>query len=163
MSSWMAELHKIDPTAPIQSITRCTHATQIEMTDGPVEVLRNRCDQLIAREPSLLKRPSYRSRDNQSTTLPLLLWLDLVRYARECFDPAELDAQFLVAKLKEGLSSKEAFDALIASKRRKSYSVPKTSTGNGCATCWHTPLKASMAGERLVAQRRELILADRGK
>ena len=50
----------------------------------------------------------------------MLLWLDLTRYARECFDPAVLDAQFLVAKLKEGLSSKEAFDALIASKRRKS-------------------------------------------
>jgi len=88
----LAELHKIDPTVPTQLITRCTHATQIEMTDGPFEVLKNLCDQLIAREPSLLKRPSYRSRDNQRTALPLLLWLDLVRYARECFDPAALDA-----------------------------------------------------------------------
>ncbi|SFI77453.1 hypothetical protein SAMN05444507_11136 [Pseudomonas syringae] len=116
----LAELHKIDPTAPVQSITRCTHPTQIGMTDGPFEVLSNLCEQLIAREPSLLERLSYRSLDIQRTALPLLLWFDLVRYARECFDPAALDAQFLVAKLKEGLSSKEAFDALIASKRRKS-------------------------------------------
>lgn len=37
-------------------------------------------------------------------------------YARECFDPAALDADFLSSRMGEGLSSKEAFDALIASK-----------------------------------------------
>jgi hypothetical protein len=43
----------------------------------------------------------------------------LVRHAREAFDPAGLDAEFLAGKLREGYSTQEAFDALISSKRVK--------------------------------------------
>ena len=115
----LAELHVIDVQAPIQSISRYRHPSLIGMTDDPFDVLSRVCEQLVVREPALLQRPSYRFRNEECTALPLTLWLDLVRYARECFDPAALDAEFLSAKMGEGLSSKEAFEALVASKRAK--------------------------------------------
>ena len=115
----LAGLHKIDVCAPIQSIGRHTHHSLIGMSDAPFAILGRVCEQLVVREPELLQRPSYRCRNEERTALPLTLWLDFVRYARECFDPAALDADFLLSKMREGLSSKEAFDALIASKRIK--------------------------------------------
>nr|WP_242070874.1 hypothetical protein [Pseudomonas mohnii] len=115
----LVSLHKIDVLAPIQSIGRWRHPSLIGMTDGPFEVLSRVCEQLVVREPKLLQRPSYRCRNQERIAIPLTLWLDFVRYARECFDPAALDADFLLSKMREGLSSREAFDALIASKRNE--------------------------------------------
>ena len=116
----LAMLHTIDPNAAVQSIERLTYASPIGMSDAPFEVLSRECDRLVVQEPALLERLSYRCRDGQRTALPLPLWLDLVRYAREQFDPAKWDAEFLAARQREGLSSKESFDALIAFKRGES-------------------------------------------
>lgn len=65
----------------------------------------------------LRERPSYRCRNSHYTALPWMLWLDIVGYAREQFDTAALDAAFLAEKQRQGLSNKEAFEVLIASKR----------------------------------------------
>lgn len=113
----LASLHTIDLGAPVQSIARFTHPSLIGMSDAPFDVLSRVCDQLVIREPALLERPSYRCRHSHGTALPLALWLDLVRFAREEFDPAKWDAEFLVQKQRSGLSIREAFDALIAFKR----------------------------------------------
>lgn len=115
--SLLVKLHVVDPEAPIQSIFRLFHPSLIGMSDVPFEVLQNASDSLIEREPKLLERPSYRCRNSQTTALPWALWLSLVRHARDFFDPAALDAEFLVARLRDGLSNQEAFDALIAHKR----------------------------------------------
>jgi len=116
----LASLHKVDLHAPLRTIARRSHPSQIGISDIPFDVISRVCDQLIKLEPRLLELYDYRCRDSERTVLPQALWLDLVRYARECFDPAALDAQFLASKLKEGMSSKEAFDALITFKRSSS-------------------------------------------
>lgn len=115
----LAGLHTVDVQAPIQSVARYHHPSVIGVSDVPFDVLSRVCEQLVVREPELLQHPSYQCRNEERIALPLTLWLDLVRYARECFDPAALDADFLSAKMREGLSSEEAFHALIASKRVK--------------------------------------------
>jgi len=115
----LADLHVIDPHATIQSISLCLHPTLIGMSDGPFQILRRVSNRLVAREPLLLERLSYRCRNSYYTALPWTLWLDIVRYARERFDPAELDAAFLAEKQRQGLSNQEAFEALIAAKRDK--------------------------------------------
>lgn len=53
------------------------------------------------------------------TALPWTLWLDIVRYAREQYDPAALDAAFLAEKQRQGMSNSASFEALIAAKRDK--------------------------------------------
>lgn len=113
----LVKLHIIDPEAPIQSVPRLVNPSLVGMSDVPFEVLQKASDSLVAREPKLLERPIYHCRDTQVTALPWTLWLALVRHARDFFDPAAFDAAFLVARLTEGLSSREAFDALIAYKR----------------------------------------------
>lgn len=113
----LARLHTIDLQAPMQSLVHSTHPSLLGMGRERFDVLRRICDQLVEREPALLEHPSYCCRDTQRVGLPLTLWLDLVRFARAHFDPAGQDADFLVAKLKEGLSSEQAFEALIARKR----------------------------------------------
>lgn len=115
----LLQLHTVDVDATIQSISRLTHPSRIGMSEAPFQIMRRLCDHLAEREPALLKRPSYRCRHADSTALPLELWLAIVRHAREFFDPAGLDADFLAARLREGLSNEEAFHALIASKRSK--------------------------------------------
>ncbi|NER62542.1 hypothetical protein G3435_26595 [Pseudomonas sp. MAFF212428] len=115
----LADLHTIDPHATIQSISLWHHPTLIGMSEGPFQILGRVCDQLVAREPMLLERPSYRCRNSHSTALPWTLWLDIVRYAREQFDPAALDAAFLAEKQRQGMSNRESFEALIAAKRDK--------------------------------------------
>ncbi len=113
----LASLHTIDFGAPVQSIARFTHPSLIGMSDAPFDVLSRVCDQLVIREPALLERPSYRCRHSHGTALPLALWLDLVRFAREEFDPAKWDAEFLVQKQRSGLSIREAFTPRIAQGR----------------------------------------------
>jgi hypothetical protein len=113
----LAALYAIDPEAPIQSINRQHHPSLIGMTDRPFHVLQQLCNQLIEREPLLLQRLSYRCSNEQHTALPWGLWLSLVRAAREAFDPAAYDMDFMLAKQQEGLSIAEALAALIAAKR----------------------------------------------
>lgn len=115
----LAHLHVVDPDAAMQDISRMVHPSLIGMSDAPFEVLRRVSDSLVEREPKLLERPSFCCRDDRTTALPWTLWLALVRHARDFFDPAALDAEFLAAKMREGLSSRQAFDALIAYKRSK--------------------------------------------
>lgn len=113
----LIKLHNVDPEAAIQSVPRLVSPSLIGMSDIPFAVLQKASNSLVEREPKLLEHPSYRCRDTQVTALPWTLWLALVRHARDFFDPAAFDAEFLVARLKEGLPSREAFDALIAYKR----------------------------------------------
>lgn len=113
----LAGLYVIDPEGPIQAIRRQHHPSVIGMTDAAFAVLQRLCNQLIEHEPGLLQRLSYRCRDEQHTALPWGLWLSLVRAAREAFDPASHDAAFLIARQREGLSTAEAFAALLAAKR----------------------------------------------
>ncbi|WP_253278718.1 hypothetical protein, partial [Pseudomonas syringae group genomosp. 3] len=115
----LSNLHEVDTASAIQSISRLTHPSLIGMSETPFQIFQRLCDDLVLRAPSLLQRPSYRYRNGDNTAVPFELWLSIVRHAREHFDPAGLDAEFLVAKMREGLSSKRAFDALIASKRPK--------------------------------------------
>ncbi|MBW1250976.1 hypothetical protein I7860_30375 [Pseudomonas tolaasii] len=117
--SLLLRLHTVDPECAIQSISRFIHPSLIGMSDVPFLVLQRRADELVEREPALLQRPSFRCRNDHETALPLELWFAIVRHAREYFDPAESDAAFLVARLREGFTSEEAFRALIASKRSK--------------------------------------------
>ena len=114
----LARLYEIDPQEPIQSIRLQHHPSLIGMTGAPFAVLQRLCDQLIEREPELLQRFSYRLRNEQHTAIPWALWLCLVRAAREFYDPAGQDAEFLIARQREGLSSGEAFAALIEFKRQ---------------------------------------------
>lgn len=114
----LAVLYALDLQEPIQAIRRQPHSSVIGMTDAPFQVLQRLCNQLIEREPQLLQRLSYRCRDEQHIALPWGLWLSLVRSAREAFDPAGHDAAFLIDRQREGLSTAEAFAALISHKRR---------------------------------------------
>jgi hypothetical protein len=116
---FLSSLHTVDTESAIQSISRLTHPSLIGMSETPFGIFQRLCDDLVLRTPALLQRPSYRCRNGDNTAVPFELWLSIVRHAREHFDPAGLDAEFLVAKMREGLSSKRAFDALIASKRPK--------------------------------------------
>lgn len=113
----LAGLHVINPDEPVQSIKRQSDTSVIGMSDVPFMALQRVCEGLIEREPALLERTNYRQRDTSCTALPLTLWLALVRHAREQFDPAMLDAAFLVARMLEGLTSEQAFKALVAAKR----------------------------------------------
>ncbi|MFJ4051542.1 hypothetical protein [Pseudomonas hunanensis] len=113
----LTALHKVDIDGPIQTFMRCPHHSPVEMSDVLFSVLSRACDEITNLEPRLISLPAYGGRDSQRTALPQGLWLDLVRFAREQFDPAALDAEFLAARLKDGMSSKEAFDALIDFKR----------------------------------------------
>ncbi|MEB3438069.1 hypothetical protein U8291_13700 [Pseudomonas sp. A2] len=115
--SLLSRLHTVDPDCAIKSIRRFAHPSLIGMSDVPFLVLQRLADELVEREPALLKLPSFRCRNDDQTALPLELWFSLVRHSRENFDPAASDAEFLVARLREGLTSEEAFRALIASKR----------------------------------------------
>lgn len=115
----LARLHTLDLDAPIQLLVLSTHPALIGISREPFDVLKRIRDQLSMREPALLEHLGYCCSDGQRVGLPLTLWLDLVRFARAHFDPAGQDADFLVAKLKEGLSSEQAFKALIAAKRAK--------------------------------------------
>lgn len=115
----LSELHTVDPESAIQSIRRLTHPSIIGMSDTPFQIFQRLSDDLVMRAPALLQRPSYRYRHGDNTAVPFDLWLAIVRHARSHFDPAGLDAEFLITRMREGLSSQEAFDALIASKRRK--------------------------------------------
>ncbi|MBF8742088.1 hypothetical protein [Pseudomonas guariconensis] len=115
----LADLHTIDPHATIQSISLWVHPTLIGMSEGLFQILGRVCDQLVEREPMLLERPSYRYRNSHYTALPWTLWLDIVRYAREQYDPAALDAAFLAEKQRQGMSNRASFEALIATKRDK--------------------------------------------
>lgn len=116
---FLSNLHTVDTESAIQSISRLTHPSIIGMSDTPFQIFQRLCDDLVVRVPLLLQRPSYRYRNGDSTAVPFELWLDIVRHAREFFDPAGLDAEFLIARMREGCSRQEAFDALIASKRHK--------------------------------------------
>lgn len=116
---FLSSLHTVDTESAIQSISRLTHPSLIGMSETPFQIFQRLCDDLVLRAPSLLQRPSYRYRNGDNTAVPFGLWLSIVRHAREHFDPAGLDADFLVARIREGHSSKGAFDALIASKRPK--------------------------------------------
>lgn len=115
----LSHLHKVDTESAIQSISRLTHPSLIGMSETPFQIFQRLCDDLVLRAPSLLQRPSYRCRNGDNTAVPFELWLSIVRHAREFFDPAGLDADFLVTSMREGHTSREAFDALIASKRLK--------------------------------------------
>lgn len=115
----LSDLHAVDPDSSIQAISRLTHSSQVGMSETPFQIFQRLSDDLVMRAPALLQRPSYLYRDGDTTAVPFELWLALVRHARAHFDPAGLDADFLAARLREGLSSRQAFDALIASKRRK--------------------------------------------
>lgn len=115
----LSNLYTVDTESTIQSISRLTHPSIIGMSETPFRIFQRLCDDLVVRVPLLLQRPSYRYRNGDSTAVPFELWLAIVRHAREFFDPAGLDADFLVARMREGESSREAFDALIASKRPK--------------------------------------------
>lgn len=114
----LSDLYTVDPNSTIQAISRLTHPSLIGMSNTPFHVFHRLSDELVMRAPVLLQRPSYRYRNGDNTAVPYELWLTIVRRAREYFDPAGLDADFLAARQREGLSSREAFDALIASKRR---------------------------------------------
>jgi hypothetical protein len=116
---FLSSLHTVDTESAIQSINRLTHPSLIGMSETPFRIFQRLCDELVLRAPALLQRPSYRCRNSDTTAVPFELWLAIVRHAREFFDPAGLDADFLVKRMREGHSSKEAFDALIASKRPK--------------------------------------------
>lgn len=85
------------------------------MSEPVFQVMQRVCDMLVEREPALLARPSYRCRDSQQTAV----WLVLVRHARSAIAPAGLDADFLMTRIRAGLSTQEAVHALIASKRAK--------------------------------------------
>lgn len=115
----LAGLHALNPEATIQAVSVQVHTSIIGMSESVFQVLGRLCDTLVEREPALLTRSSYRCRNALQTALPWELWLALVRHAREAFDPAGLDAEFLAGKLREGCSTQEAFDALISSKRVK--------------------------------------------
>lgn len=115
----LSRLHTIAPEGAIQAIRRLTHPSIIGMSDPPFQIFQRLADELVEREPSLQGRPSYRCRGSQHTALPYELWLSIVRHSRDNFDPAAADAEFLVSRLREGLTSEEAFFALIASKRYK--------------------------------------------
>lgn len=115
----LSDLHTVDSDSAIQAINRLTHPSLIGMSDTPFQIFQRLSDDLIIRAPALLQRPSFRYRNGDNTAVPFELWLAIVRHAREYFDPAGLDADFLAARQREGLSNREAFDALIASKRRK--------------------------------------------
>lgn len=115
----LSRLHTIDPEGAIQAIRRLTHPSIIGMSDTPFQIFQRLADELVEREPSLLGRPSYRCRGSQHTALPYELWLSIVRHSRDTFDPAAADAEFLVSRLREGLTSEESFFALLASKRSK--------------------------------------------
>ncbi len=119
----LAELHVIDPAATVQSVPRQVHTSIIGMRDAPFEVFQRLCDALVERDPRLLERLSYRCRHDQTTVLPWALWLSVVRHARDHFDPAAADAEFLAERLHEGRTSQKAFEALPAFKR--SRSAPK--------------------------------------
>lgn len=113
----LAALYEIDPQGPVQAISRQYHPSVIGMTNAPFAVLQQLCNLLIEREPLLLQRLSYRCRNEQHTALPWRLWLSLVRAAREKFDPAAYDMDFMLTKQQEGLSTADALKALIAAKR----------------------------------------------
>lgn len=115
----LSSLHTVDPGSAIQAIRRLIHPSIIGMSDIPFQIFQRLSDDLVMRAPALLQRPSYRYRNGDNTAIPHELWLAIVRHAREYYDPAGLDADFLAARQREGLSNREAFDALIASKRRK--------------------------------------------
>lgn len=115
----LSNLYTVDTESATQSISRFTHPSLVGMSETPFRVFQRLCDDLVLRAPSLLQRPSYRCRNGDNTAVPFGLWLSIVRHAREHLDPAGLDADFLVARMREGRSSQEAFDALIASKRPK--------------------------------------------
>jgi hypothetical protein len=115
--SLLSRLHKVNPECVIKSIRRFVHPSLIGMSVEPFLVLQRLADELVEREPALLKRPSFRCRNDHATALPLELWFAIVRHARAHYDPAESDAAFLVARLREGFTSEQAFHALIASKR----------------------------------------------
>lgn len=112
----LSDLHTVDPGSAIQAIRRLIHPFTIGMSDIPFQIFQRLSGDLVMRAPALLQRPSYRYRNGDSTAIPHELWLAILRHARE-YDPVGLDADLLVARLREGLSSREAFDALIASKR----------------------------------------------
>lgn len=80
------------------------------MSEPVFQVMQRVCDMLVELEPALLARPSYRCRDSQQPALPWVL---------SAFDPAGLDADFLMTRIRAGLSTQEAVHALIASKRAK--------------------------------------------
>lgn len=113
----LAGLHAIDPDETVQVIRAQTHPSLIGVSEPVFQAMRLACRLLVEREPTLLNLPAFRSRDDLQTALPWTLWLTLVRHARSVFDPAGLDADFLMAKLREGRSAQEAFNALIAFKR----------------------------------------------
>ncbi|HEJ1055600.1 TPA: hypothetical protein SLP05_003178 [Pseudomonas putida] len=115
----LSNLHTVDPGSAIQAIRRLIHSSIIGMSDIPFQIFQRLSDDVVMRAPALLQRPSYRYRNGDNTAIPHELWLAIVRHAREYYDPAGLDADFLAARQREGLSNREAFDALIASKRRK--------------------------------------------
>lgn len=115
----LSNLYTVDTESATQSISRLTHPSLVGMSETPFRIFQRLCDDLVLRAPSLLQRPSYRWRNGDNTAVPFGLWLSIVRHAREHLDPAGLDADFLVARMREGRSSKQAFDALIASKRPK--------------------------------------------
>jgi len=115
----LSSLHTVDTESAIQSINRFSHPSLVGMSEKPFRIFQRLCDDLVLRAPALLQRPSYRCRNGDNTAVPFELWLAIVRHAREFFDPAGSDADFLVARMRDGSSSREAFDALIASKRPK--------------------------------------------
>lgn len=115
--SCLAGLHAIDPEEPIQAIRAQSYPSIIGLSEPAFQVMQRVSDTLVERQPALLSRRSYRCRDSQQTALPWALWLALVRHARSEFDPAGLDADFLMTRIRAGLSTQEAVHAPIASKR----------------------------------------------
>jgi hypothetical protein len=54
----------------------------IGMTDEPFRALQKVCESVLVREPKLLVKLTYRSRDSDKTALPHGLWLQIVEHAQ---------------------------------------------------------------------------------
>lgn len=78
----LANTHVINVEDCRQSIHRQWSPGLIGMTDEPFRALQNVCESLLVREPRLLEKLTYRSRDNQKTALPHGLWLQIVEHAQ---------------------------------------------------------------------------------
>lgn len=74
----LARTYEIDPFECRQSVHRRWTDVLIGMSDVPFSVIQKVCESLIEREPRLLEKLTYRSRDIRKTALPRGLWLQIV-------------------------------------------------------------------------------------
>lgn len=142
----LASAYTIDPGECRQSIHRRWTEGLIGMSDVPFFALQQVCESLIEREPRLLEKLTYRSRDSRKTVLSHGLWLQIVAcaqqgmsfaetkglqgvversmaYANAAYpdipanDPATFTAEFMLAREAEGMTTRQALEALIAHKK----------------------------------------------